>query len=62
MSTRELAYHVVDSLSEEKLQAFITLFADENEIARMETELMANDSNALKFNSVEELFEELDSE
>ncbi|MBR0483242.1 MAG: hypothetical protein IJJ69_00505 [Oscillospiraceae bacterium] len=62
MSTRELAYHVVDSLSEEKLQAFITLFADENEIARMETEMMANDSNALKFNSVEELFEELDSE
>lgn len=62
MSTRELAYHVVDSLSEEKLQAFITLFADENEIARMETELMANDPNALKFNSVEELFQELDSE
>lgn len=47
---------------EEKLQAFITLFADENEIARMETELMANDPSALKFNSVEELFEELDSE
>ena len=62
MSTREMAYHVVDSLSEEKLKAFITLFADENEIARMETELMANDPDAPRFNSVEELFKELDSE
>ena len=62
MSTREMAYHVVDSLSEEKLKAFITLFADENEIARMETELMANDPDAPRFNSVEELFKELDRE
>ncbi|MEE5991766.1 MAG: hypothetical protein V3G42_00850 [Oscillospiraceae bacterium] len=62
MSTREIAYSILDTLSDEKLQAFITLFADENQIARMETELMANDPNAPRFNSVEELFEELESE
>jgi len=62
MNTREMAYSILDTLSDEKLQAFITLFADENQIARMETELMANDPNAPRFNSVEELFEELESE
>lgn len=62
MSTREIAYSILDTLSDEKLQAFITLFADENQIARMETELMASDPNAPRFNSVEELFEELESE
>ena len=62
MSTREIAYSILDTLSDEKLQAFITLFADENQIARMETELMANDPNAPRFNSVKELFEELESE
>ena len=62
MSTKEVAYSILDTLSDEKLQAFITLFADENQIARIETELMANDPNAPHFNSVEELFEELESE
>jgi len=62
MSTREIAYHILDSFTEEKLKAFIMMFADENQIARMETELMANDPNAPRFNNVEELFEELESE
>ncbi len=62
MSTKEIAYHILDSFTEEKLEAFVMMFADENQIARMETELMANDPNAPRFNSVEELFEELESE
>ncbi|MBR1528622.1 MAG: hypothetical protein IJ642_04880 [Oscillospiraceae bacterium] len=62
MSTKEVAYSILDTLSDEKLQAFITLFADENQVARLETELMANDPNAPRFNSVEELFKELESE
>lgn len=48
-------------MSEEKLKAFLMLFADENMLARMETVLMANDPDALRFDSVDELFEELDS-
>ena len=48
-------------IDEEKMQEFIRLFADDNTIARMETELMANDDNAPRFQSIDDLFEELDS-
>ena len=33
MSLREMAYNVIDSLSEEKLRAFLTLFADDDILA-----------------------------
>ena len=62
MSTREYAVSVLASLSEEKMLEFIKLFADENTLARMESELMANDKNEPRFQSVDALFEELDSE
>ncbi|MCH5194292.1 MAG: hypothetical protein J1F11_10045 [Oscillospiraceae bacterium] len=35
MSLQELAYSVIDGLSEEKLRAFLTLFADDNTLAQM---------------------------
>ncbi len=44
------------------MKEFIMLFADKNTIARMETEIMANDPTALRFKNVDDLFEELDSE
>lgn len=62
MSTRECAVSVLASLSEEKMLEFIKLFADKNTIARMETEQMANDPTSQRFKSVDDLFEELDSE
>lgn len=62
MSTRDYAVSVLASLSEEKMKEFIMLFADKNTIARMETEIMANDPEALRFKNVDDLFEELDSE
>lgn len=46
MSTRELEINVIKSLSEEKLKAFLTLFADENMIARLESDMLANDPTA----------------
>ena len=33
MGLREMAYSVIDGLSEEKLRAFLTLFADEDMLA-----------------------------
>ena len=36
MSLQELAYSVIDGLSEEKLRAFLTLFADDNTLAQVE--------------------------
>ncbi|MCM1007595.1 MAG: hypothetical protein NC485_06620 [Ruminococcus flavefaciens] len=62
MSTRDYAVSVLASLSEEKMKEFIMLFADKNTIARMETEMMLNDPTSLSFKSVDDLFEELDSE
>ena len=62
MSIREYAAEVIATMPEEKLKAFLMLFADENLLARMETEMMANDPDAPRFSSVDALFEELDSE
>lgn len=62
MSIREYAAEVISTMPEEKLKAFLMLFADENLLARMETEMMANDPDAPRFSSVDALFEELDSE
>ncbi len=62
MSTRDYAVSVLASLSEEKMKEFIMLFADKNTIARMETEMLLNDPASPSFNSVDDLFEELDSE
>lgn len=60
MSTRECAVSVLASLSEEKMYEFIRLFADENTLARLESEMMINDENAPVFHNVDDLFEELD--
>ncbi|MGN0608026.1 MAG: hypothetical protein ACI4J6_02395 [Oscillospiraceae bacterium] len=59
MSTKEMAYNVIDHLSEEKIKAFLTLFADDNTLARMETETMADDKSRKHYNSFDEILEEL---
>jgi hypothetical protein len=62
MSTRELAHCLINELPDEKIDAFLTLFADENAIARMETDLLANDPNAKRYSDLDEMFKELDDE
>ncbi len=62
MSTRELAYNVIDHLSEEKIKAFLTLFADDNILARAETEAMAADTNRKRYNSFDEILAEIDDD
>lgn len=69
MSTREMAYEIIDSMSEEQLNYFIMFFQsmfdeipnEETAAALAESERMLKDPTTKKFNSVEELFEELDS-
>ena len=61
MSIREYAAEIIKTMPEEKLRAFLLLFADENVLARAESEAMANDPDALRFSDVDELFKELDS-
>lgn len=62
MSTRDYAVSVLASLSEEKMMEFITLFADENTLARMECEMLANDPNAKRYSSFKEFMDEMERE
>ena len=62
MSTRDYAVSVLASLSEEKMKEFITLFADENTIARMESDMLANDPNAKKYSSFKDFMKDMENE
>ena len=44
------------------MREFITLFADENTLARMESDQLANDPNAKKYHSFKEFMEEMEQE
>ncbi|MDE6777424.1 MAG: hypothetical protein K2J25_05725 [Oscillospiraceae bacterium] len=59
MNTRDYAVSVLASLSEQKMLEFITLFADENTLARMESDMLANDPNAKKYSSFKEFMDEM---
>ena len=61
MSIRDYAAEIIKTMPEEKLKAFLVLFADENTLARAESEIMANDPSAPRFGNIEDLFDELDS-
>lgn len=69
MSTRELAYEIIDSMNKEQLERFVAFFStmfyevpnEETMAAMEEADKMLQDPNARKFHSVEELFEELDA-
>ena len=62
MSTREIAYSILDSLSEEKLEAFITLFADEETVARFESEMIKRSEHPKLYHSFAEYMAETEQE
>lgn len=59
MSTREYAANVLDSLSENQLLDFLRIFADDNTLARVESEIIANDPNRKRYSSFSEIMAEL---
>lgn len=60
MSIRELAYGVIDTLPEEKIKAFLTLFADENTLTRAECDyILKNPDKSKSYDSIDELIEEI---
>lgn len=61
-STRDYAVSVLASLSEQKMIEFIKLFGDENTLARMESDMLANDPNAKRYGSFREFMDEIDEE
>lgn len=66
MSTKEIAYSIIDNLSEEQLSAFVSLFSlaaeipnKETEEAMLEADRIANDPDVKGFTDTDELFKEL---
>ena len=59
---KNYAVSVLASLSEQKMKEFITLFADENTLARMESDMLAYDPDAKTYDSFEEFMEEMEQE
>ena len=55
MSNRELALNVIREMSDEKINAFLSLFVDEDMITRIEAQNIENDPNSPAFDTVEEL-------
>ncbi|MDO5125621.1 MAG: hypothetical protein Q4D35_04500 [Ruminococcus sp.] len=62
MSTKEYAVSLLASLSEEKMKEFIMLFADEETIARMESDILGNDPNSKGYSSFREFMDEMENE
>ncbi|MDE5584500.1 MAG: hypothetical protein K2K16_09570 [Ruminococcus sp.] len=62
MSTRDYATNVFDSLSEEQLLDFIRIFADDNTLALVESEIIANNPNRKHYSSFSEILEEIENE
>ena len=62
MSNRDIAINVVKGMSDEQINAFISLFVDEDMLARMEAKSILNDPESPSFDNVDDLVEELLSE
>lgn len=62
MSTREHAVNVFNRLNEAQLLDFLKFFADDNTLALIESEIIANDPNRKHYGSFEEILDELDEE
>lgn len=62
MSTKDYAINVFDSLTEEQLLDFLKIFADDNTLALVESEIIANNPNRKHYNSISEILEEIENE
>ena len=62
MNTREYAINIFNSLNEGQLMDFIRLFADDNTLALIESEIIAGSPDRKHYNSLYEILEEIDNE
>lgn len=61
-STKEYAVNVFNSLTENQILDFMRLFADDNTLARFESDLIASGFETKRYNSFKEILQELDEE
>ena len=60
--TREYAASVFNSLNESQLMDFLRLFADDNTLARIESDMIASGVERKRYNSFKELLQEIENE
>ncbi len=66
MSTREIAYNIIDCMSEEQLSAFVALFGNAADVPNEETleamreaDRIAHDPNVKGYTDIDELMRDL---
>ena len=62
MSTRDYATPVFESLTENQLMDFLRFFADDNTLARIESDMIAEGVERKRYGSFKELLQELEDE
>lgn len=63
MNIKDYATEAFNSLDENQLLEFINIFADENTLARFESDLIASDNTEHKaYNNFSEILQEIDEE
>ncbi|MBQ8134709.1 MAG: hypothetical protein IJ192_09955 [Clostridia bacterium] len=62
LNTRDYATPVFNSLNEEQLMDFLRFFADDNTLARIESDLIAQGAERKRYNSFKELLQEIENE
>ncbi len=59
MSNRDIALSIVREMSDEKINAFLSLFLNDDILARIEAENITNDPDTPTFETVEDLMRDL---
>ncbi len=62
LDTRDYATPVFNSLNESQLMDFLRLFADDNTLARIESDMIAEGVERKRYNSFKELLQEIENE
>ena len=62
MSTKDYATSVLDTLNENQLMDFLRLFANDNILAKAESDYIAKNPNRKHYNDFSEILAEIDDE
>ena len=62
MSSREVATMIFNGFTDEQINAFIMLFADENTKARLETETILSNPDSKRFSNFDDVMEDIFSD
>lgn len=59
MTNKEIACALINQMPEEKVKAFVTLFSDENQLARIEADFLLNNKDAKRYDDISELMNDI---